>query len=122
MELYDSSFKKMSKEHILKKLIRSDKRFLVKYQVFRDLRRKGYTPKSALKFGSDFRVYEKGKNIGKSHAKWVCFCLSENKHLKLQDFSAQSRVAHSTKKRLLLAVVDSEDDISYYETSWKKIS
>lgn len=122
MDLFDSNFKKLQKDAIVKLFVRGDKRFMVKYEVFCDLRTKGFTPKSALKFGSDFRVYEKGKDIGKAHAKWICFCLSENKQIKPQEFSAQNRVAHSTNKKLLLAIVDSEDDVSYYECSWRKVT
>ncbi|MBU1252016.1 MAG: tRNA-intron lyase, partial [Nanoarchaeota archaeon] len=36
------------------------------------------------------------------------------------DFSAKNRVAHSTKKNLLLAIVDEEGDVSYYEVRWVK--
>jgi tRNA splicing endonuclease len=30
-------------------------------------------------------------------------------------------VAHSTRKKLLLAVVDEEGDVVYYENSWVKL-
>jgi tRNA-intron endonuclease len=36
------------------------------------------------------------------------------------DFSAKNRIAHSTKKNLLIAIVDEEGDVSYYEVSWKR--
>src|SRR3989344_4605824 len=49
------------------------KKFSIKYPVFKDLREKGYVVKTALKFGADFRVYEKGRRPGKSHAKWIVF-------------------------------------------------
>jgi len=38
----------------------------------------------------------------------------------LQDFSAKNRVAHSTKKNLLIGIVDEENDVTYYEISWVK--
>ncbi len=46
---------------LLNKFKRIDSRIQLKYPVFRDLRDKGYVVKTALKFGADFRVYEKGK-------------------------------------------------------------
>ena len=82
------------------------------------MREKGYVVKTALKFGADFRVYEKGRRPGKSHAKWIVFADRETNKTSWQEFSAKNRVAHSTKKRLLLAIVDEESDVSYYEINW----
>jgi len=120
MELYDYKNKKLSEKEILKKFQRIDKKFTTKYFVFKDLRKKGYIVKTALKFGAEFRVYEKGKNIKKSHSKWILFPVAENKTMTWQDFSAKNRVAHSTKKNLLIAIVDEEGDVSYYEIKWTR--
>ncbi len=105
---------------LAKKMQRYDKRINVKYSVFKDLRTKGYTVKTALKFGADFRIYEKGKKPGEEHAKWVVFCDFESNKLTWHEFSAKNRVAHSTKKNLLLAIVDEEGSITYYEVKWTK--
>ena len=106
-----------SKE-LLKKAHSADKRINIKYPVFRDLRKRGYVVKTALKFGPDFRVYEKGASPGKKHAKWIVFTDHESKRLTWHEFSAKNRVAHSTKKNLLLAILDDEGDVSYYEVRW----
>ena len=82
------------------------------------MRNRGYIVKTALKFGADFRVYDKGKKPGKTHAKWVVFVDHESKKINWNEFSAKNRVAHSTKKKLLLAIVDEESSVSYYEVSW----
>ncbi|MBS3085272.1 tRNA-intron lyase [Candidatus Pacearchaeota archaeon] len=97
-----------------------DKKIQIKYPVFKDLRDRGYILKTALKFGADFRIYDKGQKPGTSHAKWVCFVEHESSKLSWHEFSAKNRVAHSTKKNLLLAIVDEEGDISYYEVKWLK--
>ncbi len=115
-----SKNKKISKEELLKKFIRLDKRIQIKYPVYKDLRKKGYVVKTALKFGADFRVYEKGAKPGTKHSKWIVFVDSESKHLTWHDFSAKNRVANSTKKNLLIAIVDEEGDITYYEIKWLK--
>jgi tRNA-intron endonuclease len=112
--------KLIQKKDLLKKLQRIDKRIELKFLVFKDLRQKGYIPKTALKFGADFRVYDKGSSPGKSHAKWLVFIENESKKLSLHEFSAKNRVAHSTKKNLLLAIVDEEGKITYYEVKWLK--
>lgn len=110
--------KKISSKELIKKAQRTDRRISIKYPVFRDLRERGYIVKTALKFGADFRVYEKGAKPGEKHAKWIVFADHESKKISWYEFSAKNRVAHSTKKNLLLAIVDEEGDISYYEVKW----
>jgi tRNA-intron endonuclease len=105
-------------EELLKIFKKIDSRIQLKYPVFRDLRDKGYILKTALKFGADFRVYEKGRTPDEEHAKWIVFCEHESKKFSWHEFSAKNRVAHSTKKNLLIAILDEESDVSYYEVSW----
>lgn len=112
--------KGISSKELMRKANSSDKRISVKYPVFRDLRTKGYIVKTALKFGADFRVYEKGSRPGDRHARWIVFADHESKRLTWHEFSAKNRVAHSTKKNLLLAILDDEGDVSYYEVRWIK--
>lgn len=112
--------KKISYRELLRKLHRKDKRIQAKYSVFKNLRNRGYVVKTALKFGADFRVYPKGSKPSKGHAKWIVFTDHESKNLNWREFSAKNRIAHSTKKKLLLAIVDEEDDVSYYEVGWIK--
>jgi tRNA-intron endonuclease len=119
MEVFSGN-KKIPKKELMKKFKRIDKKIQIKYPVFKDLREKGYVVKTALKFGAEFRVYDKGAKPGKKHAKWIVFTDHESKRLTWHDFSAKNRVAHSTKKNLLLAIVDEEGDISYYEVRWVK--
>jgi tRNA-intron endonuclease, archaea type len=118
--LDERASKKLTSNEILKKMKRIDKKIQIKYPVFKDLRQKGYILKTALKFGAEFRVYEKGAKIGVQHAKWILFTAHESEKLKWHDFTAKNRIAHSTKKHLLLAIVDDEESITYYEVAWKK--
>lgn len=119
MEIFSRN-KKIPKQELMNKFKRIDKKIQIKYPVFRDLRKKGYVVKTALKFGAEFRVYEKGSKPGKKHAKWIVFSDYESNKLRWHEFSAKSRIAHSTKKNLLLAIVDEEGDITYYEVGWIK--
>ena len=96
--------KELDFEDLLKKLKRIDKRIETKYAVFKDMRARGYIVKTALKFGAEFRVYEKGKKPGQAHAKWILYPVKESDTLTWHDFSAKSRVAHSTKKNLLIGM------------------
>lgn len=115
-----SGKKKLAFRDIMKKAGGIDKRINTRYAVFKNLRKKGYIVKTALKFGADFRVYDRGFKPGEKHAKWVVFADNESKRLTWHEFSAKNRVAHSTKKTLLLAIVDEEGDVSYYEVRWMR--
>lgn len=119
MEVFRNT-KKLSFNELFERFKKIDKKILVKYPVYKDLRSKGYLLKTALKFGADFRVYDKGKRPGKAHAKWILYPVLESGELTWHDFSAKNRVAHSTKKNLLIGIVDSEGDITYYEIAWKR--
>lgn len=112
-EAINSKDKKISFHELLKKADHSV------YLVFKDLRNKGDIVKEGLKFGTDFRVYEKGSKPGKAHAKYLLYIIKGSKKLNIPDFAAKARISHSTNKTLLLAIVDSEEDISYYEVNWK---
>ena len=115
-----SGKKNILKKDLINKFRRTDRRFQIRYSVFKDLREKGYAVKTALKFGADFRIYEKGAKPGEKHAKWIVFVDYESNKLTWHEFSAKNRVAHSTKKNLLLAIVDEENSITYYEIRWLK--
>jgi tRNA-intron endonuclease len=115
VKIIDNKNKSMSVKTLGKKLGKNKKSYL----VFKDLRDKGHIVKEGLKFGSDFRVYEKGDRPGKSHAKYLLYAVEGREKLNLRDFCAKARVAHTTNKILLLAVIDSEGDISYYNINWK---
>lgn len=110
----------LSFDELIKKFKKIDKKIQTKYPVFKDLREKGYVVKTALKFGAEFRVYEKGAGENENHSKWIVFTDYESRGLTWQEFSSKNRVAHSTKKKLLLAIVDEEGDITYYEVKWIK--
>src|SRR3989344_5872138 len=55
-----SNKKKLSSSELIKKLKKQDKKIETKFTVYRDMRDKGYILKTALKFGAEFRVYERG--------------------------------------------------------------
>ena len=118
--VYDGRKKPYDVDRFIKKASQKDKSFWVRYCVFSDLRTRGYIVKTALKFGADFRVYDRGIKPGDDHAKWVVYPVHESTTLTWHDFSAKNRVAHSTKKRLMVGVVDDESDVTYYEIAWKR--
>ncbi|MBS3165733.1 tRNA-intron lyase [Candidatus Woesearchaeota archaeon] len=105
-------------EMLLKKARKVEPNFWIRYCVFKDIRNRGYIIKTALKFGADFRVYDRGVKPGEDHARWIIYPVHEGETLTWYEFAAKNRVAHSTKKRLLIGIVDDEGDVTYYEIKW----
>lgn len=112
--------KEITFEQYIKKARKAEPNFWIRYCVFRDLRRRGYIVKTALKFGADFRVYDRGVKPGDDHARWIVYPVSEGEMISWYEFSAKNRVAHSTRKRLLVACVDAENDTTYWEIKWMR--
>jgi len=110
--------KEISFNQLVKLAEKLEPGFWIRYCVYQDLRKRGYIVKTALKFGADFRVYERGVKPGEDHAKWVVYPVYESNVFSWYDFAAKNRVAHSTRKRLLIAIVDEESDVTYYEINW----
>lgn len=104
----------------LKKARKVEPNFWIRYCVFKDIRNRGYIIKTALKFGADFRVYDRGVKPGEDHARWIVYPVHEGETLTWYEFAAKNRVAHSTKKRLLIGIVDDEGDVTYYEIRWMR--
>ena len=109
--------KELSKENFIGIFLKHDKDFYIKFLVYKKLREKGYIVKEGLKFGGEFRVYEKHKI---QHAKYICYPFSSPK-LDTKELISKVRIAHSAAKKLLLAIVDSEEDVLFYEIDWIKI-
>lgn len=117
-DVSDIKGKKLDYKNFLKLALKVEPNFWAQYCVYKDLRKRGYIVKTALKFGADFRVYDRGVKPGEDHAKWIVYPVSESDKFTWFDFSAKNRVAHSTKKSLLLGIVDVEGECTYYVVSW----
>ncbi len=120
LELKDKRGKAIDFDSFVKKAKKIEPNFWIRFCVYRDLRKRGYIVKTALKFGADFRVYDRGIKPGEDHAKWVVYPVHEGNLLTWREFSAKNRVAHSTKKKLLIGIVDEESDCTFYEIKWVK--
>ena len=120
LEVVLPSGKGVTFEAFSKKAQKEEPNFWVRCCVFKDIRNRGYIIKTALKFGADFRVYDRGVKPGEDHARWIIYPVHEGSTLTWYEFSAKNRVAHSTKKRLLMGIVDDEGDVTYYEIKWMR--
>jgi len=120
LTVVDGRNKEIDIERFIKMAQKIEPEFWIRYCVLKDMRDRGYIIKTALKFGADFRVYDRGIKPGEDHAKWVLYPVHEASAHSWFDFSAKMRVSHSTKKRLLIGVVDDEGDVTYYEIRWMR--
>ena len=120
INVYKTKNKKIGFDEFVRKSKKFEPNFWIRYCVFKDIRNRGYIIKTALKFGADFRVYDRGVKPGEDHARWVVYPVYEGNTLTWYEFAAKNRVAHSTRKRLLIGVVDNENDVSYWEVRWMR--
>ncbi len=120
IKVVDGKNKKVNFDMFLKKAQNLEPNFWIRYCVFKNMRDRGYIIKTALKFGADFRVYDRGVKPGEDHAKWIIYPVHESSTLTWYEFAAKNRVAHSTRKRLMIGIVDEEGDVTYYEIAWKR--
>lgn len=113
--------KKLSYKRLIEILSKKTKKnFLNNYSVYKDIRSKGYVVKTGLKFGFDFRIYPKGKKISEEHTQYVIEVIPENQILRNNQISKSVRMANSLNTDLILAIVDNELNISYYQITRHK--
>lgn len=96
-----------------------EKGFEFKYVVYKDLRERGYYVQPGR---PDFRVYPRGGHPGKTPAEFYVLVISERMPLPLQSVVEPVRLAGQMRKRLMLAIVDEESDITFYEARDKTLS
>ena len=113
--------KKLSFKVFLEHCLTLDKRFHEKYTVYKDLRGRGLVVKTGFKFGCDFRVYQRGVLVKRGpkapteHTRWIVYCVPEDYTCSFQELSRAVRLAHSIRATMLWAIVDGENDITFYE-------
>ena len=110
-------FQKDKKISIKKFLDSQNKDILRNYLVYKELRKKGFIVKTGAKFGAEFRVYKKGER----HARWLVHITSDRAKTNFKDLISKTRISHSSAKKLLIAVIDSQEDTTYLEIDWTKL-
>ncbi|PIN99125.1 MAG: tRNA-intron lyase [Candidatus Diapherotrites archaeon CG10_big_fil_rev_8_21_14_0_10_31_34] len=115
LELEDKQGKTIELDELLKVGEKKIQDFYKKYLVYSDLRERGFVVKTGFKFGFDLRVYPKGKKPGEEHTQWVISVKGQNDKINFIELSRKVRLSANIKTKLMFAVVDSENDINYYE-------
>ena len=91
-----------------------------KYIVYRDLKERGFLIKTGFKYGSEFRLYNRRNGPGHTHSDYIVKIIFENYEINARDFASYVRVSHGVNKKFLLAIVDDDFDITYYNIEWTR--
>lgn len=91
-----------------------------KFVVFKDLKDRGYIIRTGFKYGSEFRIYSRGHSPGEGHSDFLVKIFFENDNIPAMNFASYVRVSHGVNKNLLIAIVDEDFDITYYNVEWTK--
>lgn len=95
--------------------------FEIKYLVYCDLRGRGYIVKGNSG-SADFRVFPRGGAPSKGASKWWVCALSERTLFSFKQVLEDLKICKGLRKNLLLAIVDEEGDVTYYEVLLAKPS
>ncbi|MFH8080326.1 MAG: tRNA-intron lyase [Candidatus Aenigmatarchaeota archaeon] len=112
---------KLSFKEFYEYCISKEPEFHQKYVVYKDLRSRGYLVKTGFKFGAHFRVYERGVKLKRGpkeaheHTKFVVHAIKEEDRFSYPELSRAVRLAQNIRAKMVWAVVDSENDVTYYE-------
>ncbi|UCE80636.1 MAG: tRNA-intron lyase [Methanobacteriota archaeon] len=108
-----SGRKQMTAGDLLRLAHKSSKGFEIQYLVYRELRQRGYIVKTGHP-PLDFRVFPRGGAPNKTSSKWWVAAISERSTFDLGDILGNIDRAEEIRKKLMLAVVDEESDVTYY--------
>ena len=118
--MVDGRTKKRVGKAVLLKTARGIYRgFQLAYQVYRDLRDKGYIVTPGIKFGADFAVYERGPGI--DHAPFIVSVETPSSVMGPFEVVRAGRLATTVRKQFIIAIPDSKaGKIRYLVFSWFK--
>ncbi len=91
--------------------------FSQKYQVYEDLRARGFVVRPGLKFGADFAVYRQGPGI--DHSVFIIQVVANSQEISAIEVVRAGRLATSVRKRFVLAT-PRKGKTQYFVFSWMK--
>jgi len=109
--------KKLTFDSLFSSLKKAEQELDMKYAVYRDLRSKGYVVRTGLKYGTYFRVYDKGIRVGEGHSELLVQPVPEEMRTSVYEIAGAVRLSRSVKKKMIWAIVDTEGDVTYLKLS-----
>ncbi|MDD3574788.1 tRNA-intron lyase [Methanospirillum sp.] len=95
-----------------------DAHMIRSFLVYRDIRERGYVVQTGP---HDFRVFKRGEKPGKGESQYMVRVLSERDLIDFSVVQGEVRTTLNMRKQHVLAVVDDEFEITYYEVKLQKL-
>jgi len=96
-------------------MMNKDPKFWLKFLIYSDLKRRGYTVKPGFSQNHvELRLYKRGAEVGKEGAKYLVFGVAEGTPIDLRTIIEKAREARNLRKELIIAVIDSQGEVCYY--------
>ncbi len=93
--------------------------FIRSFLVYRDIRERGYVIQPGP---HDFRVFRRGEKPGTGRSLYTVRVLSERDLIHFEELGREIHTAGNMRKQHILAVVDDEDELTYYEVKIQPLS
>ncbi len=97
----------------------TERGFVRRYLVYRDIRERGYVVQAGP---HDFRVFRRGQRPGSGRSQYLVRVLSERDLVNFEAMSAEATASLHMRKQHVLAVVDDENELTYYELKLQKLT
>ncbi|WGI18045.1 tRNA-intron lyase [Methanonatronarchaeum sp. AMET-Sl] len=110
---------KLNKEKLIETASQNTERFELKFIVYRDLRERGLFMKQGGE-SADLFLYNRGKKPDKHQFKYLVHIYSEKDKININWIHKRTKKAENLRKTPLIALVDGEGDITYYQTKKHK--
>ena len=102
----------LTREEFFQHAIEIVPNFGARYLTYKDLKERGYIVHTG---GVDFWLFPRGSKPEERPARYFIRILSERALLSVKDLEELLVLAHNMRKEPIIAVVDDESDITYYE-------
>ena len=93
--------------------------FLRSFLVYRDLRERGYVVQTGP---HDFRLFRRGEKPGTGESLYLVRVLSERDPVRFTKLIEEVVTSRNMRKQYVLAVVDDEEELTYYEIKLQKLA
>ncbi len=111
----------LTANELVKLFSENDIWFWVNYQVYKDLRNRGYVVRPGYGEFAPYRLYPRGARPEEAVSKILVYPLGEGNHLDLERLDQIVSGARLSRKDLVLAVVDRLGDVTYYRAEAMKL-
>ncbi|MEA2033640.1 MAG: tRNA-intron lyase [Euryarchaeota archaeon] len=117
LQIKDEAGKELNLGGFLEHALDVSPKFALRYLIYSDLKERGYAVQPG---GVDFWLYPRGAKPGEKPARHFIRIFSESDFLSLNDLAALLISARNMRKEPIVAVVDEESDVTYYEVQEAK--